>query len=181
MALSQYISLAGAVGLSFLKPTVTTYNFNELSGIITHPAGDSFPFIGKGIGSISVQQEGSRTFHEVDVYGNVIVGTRKRKKNGQVQIQCQQTSDLHYWLSYVFNAIENQPSEDWAKMRMILRNITTGFTQNFWGMSFDNMADIPYSSEGQNVNWTLWAARIDTQTPNSSGAGAKNIIQQIFS
>lgn len=179
--ITSAVNLIGSIGLSALQPARSTYSFLDLSGAISHPTTGSYPFIGKGIGRVNLSWEGERTFHEIDVYGNTIIGRSPTGGGGKITIECQQTSEIHYWLSSTFlKVVSSDVVADWAKMGLLLRSVSTGVQFTFRGVTFTKIPDITYGSDGTMIAWVLMFAGSRLATPNPTGAGA-SIVSKVRS
>jgi len=139
----------------------TTYSFLDLSGALVHPSLGAYIFTGQGVGQVTVTMTQERTAHSLGADGTVMV-SKMAGHNGQVTIQCQQTSNVHKWLTAAENAVYIADTDQWASMTATLRNTSDGTTHIITGMSFGKVPDKVYQAEGQMVTWTLWAANIQS-------------------
>ena len=139
----------------------TTYSFLDLSGALVHPSLGAYIFTGQGVGQVTVSMDTERTAHNVGADGTVMV-SKMAGHNGKVTIQCQQTSNVHKWLTAAENAVYIADTDQWASMTATLRNTSDGTTHIITGMSFGKVPDKVYQAEGQMVTWTLWAANIQS-------------------
>lgn len=176
-AISSGVSAAGAVGLSLLNKAPTVYSFMDLSGSISHPITESYIFTGQGIGTITITMDHDKSFHEIDVYGNVMVG-RIKGSNGRIQIACQQSSNIHSWLGATFNAVEQAVDKEWARMNLLLRNVITGDSFSATGVTFTTIAEESYSAQGALVTWILLFAECSKFIANPSGKGQMSALQK---
>jgi len=152
----------------------TVYSFLDLSGAISHPTlKSSYSFTGQGVGQIVVLMATSQTEHNKSVEGVTLV-SKINSTNGKLQIQCQQTSNIHKWLLFAYNTINKSENgaADWAKMAATLRNVCDGTGHTIRGISFDKVPDKTYASQGGMVVWDLPAAFIDSDSPNPSNVGS---------
>ena len=136
-----------------------TYSFLDLAGALVHADLGAYIFTGQGVGQVTVTMSTERTAHSVAADGVVMV-SKIAGHNGQVQIQCQQTSNIHKWLLAAENALYIGDADAWAGMSATLRNTSDGTSHIITGMSFGKVPDKVYQAEGQMVTWTLWAANI---------------------
>lgn len=144
--------------------TVTTYSFKDLSGVITHPLIGSFTFTGQGIGEASVEMSTDKTVHDVAADGSVMVSYIPGE-NGQIALNAQQTSNLHKWLTNLYNLLKIGGNHIyWANMAIYLRNTADGTSHRAVGCSFQKMPNKPYQAQGQRVNWVIMAADIENLT-----------------
>jgi hypothetical protein len=137
----------------------TTYSFLDLSGAIVHPDLGAYIFTGQGTGQVTITMQTEKTQHNVAADGVVMV-SKMAGHNGQVQIQCQQTSAVHKWLLAAYNAVYVADTDAWADMSATLRNASDGTSHILTGLSFGKMPDKTYQAEGQMISWTLWAANV---------------------
>lgn len=152
----------------------TVYSFLDLSGVLAHPDLGSFTFSGGGVGRIIVASTTDKTFHEIDVRGTVL-GGKIQGRNGQLHIQCQQTSNVHKWLQWAFNTLYEAEASKWMKMAATMRNICDGTSHEIRGISFGRNPEKIYESQGQMVDWILFAADIVSTSNNPSTFGQKFI------
>lgn len=139
----------------------TVYSFTDLSGALAHPDLGGYIFTGEGIGQITVTMSTDKSAHSVAADGTVMV-SKVAGHNGQVQIQCQQTSKVHKWLLAAYNALYIADTDAWAQMGATLRNTSDGTSHVATGMSFLKIPDKPYQAQGQMVTWTMLAADIQS-------------------
>ncbi len=148
----------------------TVYSFLDLSGVIYHPAVGSYNFTGQGVGRVVVDMQEDKTFHEIGVEGTVILG-KIPGNAGKLIIECQQTSNIHKWLLYVYQFLIQANAKEWGRMTAFLRNLNDETNHTLNGLSYEKIPEKSYQTEGQMVTWVLWAADIDSFAPNPSGAG----------
>ena len=128
----------------------TVYSFLDLSGVISHPAvGTSYTFTGQGVGRVVVSMEEDKTFHEIGVDGTVILG-KIPGGAGKLTIECQQTSNIHKWLLYVYQFLIKADAKEWGRMAAYLRNLNDGTTHTLRGLSYER---IPESLIKPKVKW----------------------------
>jgi hypothetical protein len=141
----------------------TTYSFLDLSGAITHPDLGAYVFTGQGVGQMTITMQTERTAHNVAADGVVMV-SKVAGANGQIQIQAQQTSDLHKWLLTSANSVYLSTTDNWAAMSVLARNTSDGTSHVATGVSFGKIPDKAYAAQGAMVTWTLWAANIQSMS-----------------
>ena len=143
------------------EPTV--YSFLDLSGALAHPDLGAYIFTGEGIGQLTISMTTDKTSHNIAADGVVMV-SKIAGHNGQVQIQCQQTSKVHKWLLAAYNALHIADTDAWAQMAATLRNTSDGTSHLATGISFQKIGDKAYQAQGQMVTWVLMAADIQSLT-----------------
>lgn len=137
----------------------TTYSFLDLSGAITHALVGSYIFTGEGVGSVTITMSTEKTSHDVAADGVVMI-SKVAGNNGQVAINCQQTSEVHKWLLKWYNLILAADTGQWAGTAMTLRNTNDGSSHYLTGVSPSKIPDKPYQAQGQRITWTLMAGEI---------------------
>lgn len=144
----------------------TTYSFLDLAGAISHPLFPLgvFQFTGEGVGSLTVTMMTERTAHDVAADGSIMI-SKIAGNNGQINIECQQTSLLHKYLLSLYNYVTTADASAWAMAAIIMRNVKDGTSHIATGVSFGKIPDKPYGASGARVTWTLWAA--DITNPNA--------------
>ena len=138
-----------------------TYSFKDVTGSFLHPSVGAFNFDGVGIGEISVGMANERTVHEPTADGKVMV-SKLEVHNGQITIQCPQTSDLNAFLQGWFNYVDHADSSEWATAALLVRCVVTGKTHACTGVSPQKEPDQVYQKQEQMVSWILMAADIRT-------------------
>jgi len=139
----------------------TTYSFTDLSGALAHPDLGAYIFTGEGVGQIMVTMSTDKSAHNVAADGTIMV-SKIAGHNGQIQIQCQQTSAIHKWLLAAYNALYLGDTDAWAQMAATIRNTSDGTSHVVTGASFQKAADKTYAAQGGMVTWTLFAADIQS-------------------
>jgi len=142
----------------------STYSFLDLAGAIANPTfpGGPFIFTGEGVGTVTVSMSTDRTAHDVAADGSIMV-SKIPGNNGQITIECQQTSLANKYLTELYNWLITKSATVWATSAIVLRNITDGTNHVATGVSFGKIPDKTYTSQGGKVSWTLYATDIVTQ------------------
>ncbi|MBG9773567.1 phage protein [Brevibacillus laterosporus] len=138
----------------------TTYSFEDVSMVISHPSVGQYVATGSGLGSISTAMATERTTHDVAADGTVMV-SKIKGRNGSHTISVQQTSDLNKWLLKLYNYLEQAPASEWAGIKITVRASTMQELIRSTGVSFQKLPDKPYQAQGQQVPWVLMASDID--------------------
>lgn len=137
----------------------TTYAFEDISAIISHPGYGQFSMNGEGIGSFVVSKSTERTSHDKAADGHIMV-SKIAGNNGNVVINAQQTSALHNWLQGLFNYLVSTSSDQWAQISLTIRSTKMSKTIQCSGGAFQKEPDEPFQDQGQNLSWTLMFADI---------------------
>lgn len=137
----------------------TTYSFLDLSGSLSHSELGNYIFTGQGVGSVGITMTTEKTDQSVAADG-VVMTSKIAGFNGQLSIECQQTSALHKWLLKSSAKLYDLPTSDWATMSATLRNLSDGTSHIISGIAFGKHPDKAYADKGAMVKWTLYAADI---------------------
>lgn len=142
-------------------PNITTYSFVDVSVAISHPSVGKYLADGEGIGTINIARSNDVSAHDVAGDGSVMV-SKIRVRNGSITFAIQQTSAFARWLTKWYNYLEAASTSEWADTKITVRAPKMGELTTLIGVSPQKFADKPYQANGQNVNWTLLAADIQT-------------------
>src|SRR5579872_3173443 len=108
-----------------------------------------------------------RTVHDVASDGTVMV-SYVAGDNGQVNVEVQQTSDLHAFLLGWFNTLKTLADggdvSNWATAAFTIRNSVDGSTHIATGVSPSKPPDKVYTAQGQHLVWTLHCADLQSVT-----------------
>lgn len=142
----------------------TTYAFKDLVGVLSNPLFPApVPIAGGniGIGQITIRMLTQRTEHDVAADG-VVMPSYVSGANAEVTVEMQQTSGLHHTFLDLYNLLETAAQlgdvSQWASTSLSLRTILDGSGHILSGVSFQKVADKPYTARGGKVTWVLMAA-----------------------
>ena len=137
--------------------TTTTYSFDDVDVVFTHPGLGQYVVSGKGIGSISVTMQTDKTSHDVAADGSVMI-SKIPGDNAAIDIEIQQTSAFHKWLTNYYNFVLLSPSAVWAQAFITIRDKVGGTLITAFDVSPLKKADKPYQAQGQRVTWPFLSA-----------------------
>lgn len=146
----------------------TTYSFKDLTGVIISPLAGSFILAGGylGSGKIMVNMENEWTEQNRANDGAIMVSVAVGD-DGNVEIECQQTSAINAFLKTAQNlhqtAVRNGDSSNWAAIALDLQNPVTGDQNICTGVSFSKKPPQPYGARGEMIKWKLFAANVANQ------------------
>lgn len=141
---------------------ITTYSFNDIKAVFSHPAYPAFTINGQGVGEIHIAYANDNTAHELAADGSVMI-SKIRADNGNFTISMQQTSTMHQWMKGLFNQLMTSPTNLWAAINITISSPSGGFDNiQLTGVSFSKRSDQPYQQQGQLVTWSFMAANIQT-------------------
>lgn len=137
----------------------STYSFEDLACTLRHPSAGVFNLQGAGTGSITFAMTNDVTEHETAADGTVMV-SKIKAGNGTIVIEAQQTSDIHQWLTRLYNYLVAANAREWASIAVMATSPAMQITHQCAGVSFQKRGDKPYQAQGQMVSWTLMAAEM---------------------
>lgn len=137
----------------------TTYSFQDISMVISHPSVGQFSANGDGLGSLSISMSTDRTVHDVSADGSVMA-SKVNGRNGTIAITTQQTTNVNKWLSKCFNYLDAASSTEWSNITISITSKAMGDTITCYRTAFQKLADRPYQAQGQEVTWNLMSQDI---------------------
>jgi hypothetical protein len=137
----------------------TTYSFKDLAGAIVSPVAGTLLFGGQiGVGSITVTNTTDHTAHDTAADG-MVMPSFIAGDSGNIEIECQQTSEVHNFLVSWLNALKtagmNGDVSNWASTVATFRNIVDGSQHQAFGISPQKIPDKSYAASGGRVRWML--------------------------
>ncbi len=145
-----------------------TYSFKDVSGAFAHPLAGAFIFGGQiGMGQISISMATDKTSHDVAADGTVMVSFISGD-NGAIDIEVQQTSELHSFLLAWYNLIKTASDlgdvSNWASAAITIRSLLDGASHVIQGLSPSKIPDKVYAAQGGKITWHLMAADVQNLT-----------------
>lgn len=137
----------------------TTYSFDDISAVLSHPTFGQYVATGAGLGSIMVAMTTERTVHDVAADGAVMV-SKIKGRNGTISIAVQQTSEFHKSLLKLYNYVESAAASQWAAASIVIRSPLMQELVTATGVSFQKIPDRMHQAQGQTVTWILSAADV---------------------
>ena len=128
----------------------STYSFENVSAVFTHPSKGSLTLSGAGLGSISVSRSNDASAHDTAGDGSVMT-SKIIAKNGLLSINVQQTSDAATWLRKLNQYLENSPSTEWTRATCTISSKVMGILHRCTGVSVQKTADGSYQTNGQQI------------------------------
>lgn len=141
--------------------STTTYSFSDVSITISHPGVGSYSAVGEGIGSMTISRANDVSSHDVSGDGSVMV-SKIRARNGSVAFNIQQTSGFNRWLTKWYNYLESANTSVYADTKVIVRAPAMGKLHTLKGVTPQKFADEVFQAQGQNGNWQLLSADIQS-------------------
>lgn len=138
----------------------STYSFEDLAVVISHPGMGQLSLQGEGLGSITFAMSNDISQHDLAADGSVMT-SKVKAGNGTITIQVQQTSDAAKWLRKYINYVNAAPSSEFAKGTVIGSSKVMGVTHTCTGVSPQKRPDAAYQQTGQQASFTLMAQSIE--------------------
>lgn len=137
----------------------TTYSFQDISCVISHPAVGQHVVTGSGAKTIALSRTNDMSSHDLAADGSVMV-SKMASPNGTVTITAQQTSDLHDYLVKLSNYVKTAPSGEFASATIVIRSAEMKRQHTCKGVSIQKQPDQTYEASGGTIAWALMAAGI---------------------
>lgn len=137
----------------------TTYSFQDVSCVVSHPAIGQHVVTGSGAKSISISRTNDMSSHDLAADGSVMVN-KMASPNGTATITAQQTSDLHNFLVKLANYVKTAPSNQFAAANIVIKSAEMKRQHTLTGVSIQKQPDQNYEAAGGNIAWVLMAASI---------------------
>jgi hypothetical protein len=134
----------------------STYSFEDMAVVISHPGVGQLSLQGEGLGSITFAMSNDISQHDLAADGSVMT-SKIKAPNGTITIQVQQTSDAAKWLRQYINYVNAAPSSEFARATVIGASKVMGVTHTCTGVSPQKRPDAQYQQAGQQVAVTLMA------------------------
>jgi hypothetical protein len=139
------------------------YSFTDVFFTMSHSNKTLIPdeatIDANGVGSITISNDGERSTKQLAADGAVLI-SKIRDRTGTLTLDFLQSSPLHNQLMRWFNALEDAPAAEWAKMNGLLRSRATDENTKLTGICFVRIANKAYAAQGQNVQWQLLVADV---------------------
>lgn len=140
----------------------TTYSFQDVSVVISHPSVGQQIITGAGAKSVTVTTANDITSHDVAADGSVMIN-KLPSPNGAVAFVAQQTSDAHQYFTKLYNYLQTAPTDEFALTTIVINAPMMKIRHTATGCSPQKRADKPYAAAGQDVTWNFMAAFINEE------------------
>ena len=140
------------------------YSFKDLVGVFFHPLVGTITFGGEiGVGSITIKPEVNHTDTKIAADGGTMI-SYVPGRNGTVEIECQQTSEIYSsfltWYNATLAAADALDVSQFASGTLTVRSLLDGSKHTITGMSPGQEPPKAYAEQGAMLTWTIPAARI---------------------
>ena len=137
----------------------TTYAFEDVTAVFSHPSKGSRTLTGAGLGSITVARTNDVSAHDLAADGSVMT-SKIQGRNGTVTIVLQQTSDGAKWLRKLNQYLEVAPSSEWTQAVCSISSKVMDVDISCTGVSPQKTPDADYQQTGQQVSFVYMAQTI---------------------
>ena len=134
----------------------STYSFEDLAVVFSHPGVGQIALQGEGLGSITFVMTNDISQQDLAADGSVMT-SKINAPNGTIAIQLQQTSDAAKWFRRYINYCISAASDQFAQGTLIGSSKVMGVTHTCTGVSPQKRADASYQQAGQQISITLMA------------------------
>jgi len=140
-------------------PNHTTYAFEDVSLVISHPAKGSLTLTGSGLGSVTVARANDVSAHDLAADGSVMT-SKIQARNGTITFVLQQTSEGANWLRKLNQFLEVAQSSEWTRAVCTITSKVMGVDISCTGMSPQKTPDAAYQQAGQQISFAYMCQEI---------------------
>lgn len=145
----------------------STYAYKSIVGSFTDPDVGVYLFQGQiGIKHLMISNTMDRGVIDIAADGAAMV-SYIAGANGGMQIETQQTSSLHQfltnWANVKFTNMDNGNGKNFAAAAAKVQDLLTGESKTLTGVFPVKIPDVPYGDRGASVTWQLLAANVVSQ------------------
>jgi hypothetical protein len=133
-------------------PSHSTYAFEDLAVVFSHPAKGSLTLTGAGIVSATVTRSTDVSTHDLAADGSVMT-SKIQARNGTITLVVQQTSDGAKWLRKLNEYLEVAASTEWTQAVCSISSKVQGVDISCTGVSPQKTPDAAYQAQGQQVSF----------------------------
>lgn len=149
-----------------MSNVLSTYSGKDTNFAFNSPITGSIQVVGvqeQGVNKLAVRMTTTQTSMKVGMDGAVVPSAIPGDQ-GEIDIECWQTSTIHSQLLAAYNAAKAARDQgdvsNWAGNSIIIQNIVDGTGHQATGVAFMKVPDKVYETEVQTVTWTLMCANI---------------------
>lgn len=139
--------------------TYSTYAFEDVNCIISHPSVGSYSFNGKGVGSITIAKANDMTQHDVAADGSVMA-SKIRAGNGTLTLAVQQTSAGAAFLRKLNAYVDTAHSSEFTRATVSVTCKEQGINITCSGVSPQKSPDTGFAQAGAQISFAYMAQKI---------------------
>jgi hypothetical protein len=140
-------------------PNHTTYAFEDVALVFSHPSKGSLTLTGAGIGSVTVARANDVTAHDLAADGSVMT-SKIQARNGTVAINVQQTSEGANWLRKLNQYLEVAASTEWTQSVCTIASKEMDVDISCTGVSPQKTPDAAFASQGEQTSFVYMCQTI---------------------
>jgi hypothetical protein len=140
-------------------PSHSTYAFEDVAAVFSHPSKGSITITGAGAGSITVARANDVSAHDLAADGSVMT-SKIQARNGTVTIVVQQTSEAANWLRKLNQYLEVAASSEWTQGLCAITSKVMGVNIRCTGVSPQKTPDADFQQTGQQVSFVYMCQTI---------------------
>lgn len=137
----------------------STYSFEDVTCVVSHPSVGSFRFNGAGTGSITITKANDMSSHDVAADGSVMTNKIKTN-NGTATIAVQQTSLGAAFLRKLNKYCDTAPTKEFTRTVISVVSKQQGVNIICTGVSPQKSPDSQFQQTGQQISFAYLAQRI---------------------
>lgn len=139
--------------------THSTYAFEDVNCVISHPSVGSYSFNGQGVGSVTVALANDTTQHDVAADGSVMA-SKVKTANGTLTLSMQQSSAGSIFLRKLNRYLNTAPSSEWTRAVCLVTAKDQGVNITCSGVSPQKTPDAAFAQAGAQVSFAYMAQNI---------------------
>ncbi len=133
-------------------PNHTTYAFEDLAVVFSHPSKGTLTLTGSGLVSVTVSRANDVSSHDLAADGSVMT-SKMQARNGTLTIAVQQSSAGAAWLRKLNQYLEVASSAEWTQGVCSIASKVMGVNVNCTGVSPQKTPDAAYQAAGQQISF----------------------------
>lgn len=137
----------------------STYSFEDVTCVVSHPSVGSFSFNGAGTGSITIAKANDMSSHDVASDGSVMTNKMKTN-NGTATIAVQQTSLGAAFLRKLNKYCDTAPTKEFTRTVISVVSKEQGVNITCRGVSPQKTPDSQFQQTGQQISFAYLSQRI---------------------
>lgn len=141
------------------RPSYSTYAFEDVNCVVSHPSVGSYSFNGAGTGSITIVKANDMSSHDLAADGSVMTNKIKAG-NGTATIAVQQTSPGAAFLRKLNAYLDTAPSSEFTRAVISVVSKEQGVNITCTGVSPQKSPDTGFQQTGQQPSFAYLAQRI---------------------
>lgn len=139
--------------------TYSTYAFEDVNCVVSHPSVGSFSFNGAGLGSITIAKANDMSSQDLSSDGSVMT-SKIRARNGTATLAVQQTSVGAAFLKKLNAYVDNAHSSEFTRTVITIVSKEQGVNITCTGVSPQKSPDHGFQQTGQQMSFAYLVQNI---------------------